>query len=766
MLPDYKDVERRKRAGFRSRYSYATMLREKSPRSNFDPRTLYFPEPVPTPTLSLTLTPTKLTPTPTVTPTETPFPTLTVTSTPTPTSTPTVTSTPNRLGIPDSLCVKYAGIPFNMQKNFEDNSYWGYLPFNGGYDIWSLSFDTENSVWKFVTPDLYFLTAPGISTSVATDGYTLNGSPVSIEIDAGPCTGITPTPTPTIPEPEPTFTPPLATLTPTPTQTVTSTPTNTPTVTSTQTATQTVTPTNTQTLTPTFTPSPTPTFVNTVYVTEENTDVQLLGADLKLVVSETVPTFIIRFNNDEYATFVNNYNINNYFDCNIQATSLNNVTLDVNPIYVENSGLITSNSNEYITLYYETTGSLRLYAAFSVVAPTPTITQTNTPTATPTLTPTPSIPLDATPTPTNTITRTHTVPPTQSVTSTLTPTATPVPSNTPTTTVTSTITLTPTNTCTPTATLTQTATPTLTPSQASCSGYAYTLGGTAGIIAETAGVSFLSENYNDSLSFDNEDPTGTPAEMLIYLNGTLRAYVNFASGRFGQYFCYVVQGQPGLYSGQFTEGVVNLTPPATQTPTPTNTPTITPTQSVTSTITNTLTQTPTPTSTSTQTVTPTESSLVPTATPTQTQTSTNTPTQTQTPTVSQTQTYTPTKTQTPTVSQTQTYTPTKTQAATPTPTNTEVSSVCTGYSYTLGGTIGVVAEAAGVAFLSEAYTDSISFNGEDPTGTPCEMLIYISGNLRSYVNFSSGRLGQAFCYAAQGIPGTKSGIFTNGTVNL
>lgn len=750
MLPDYKDVERRKRAGFRTRYSYATMLREKSPRSNFDPRTLYFPEPVPTPTLSLTLTPTLLTPTPTHTPTETPFPTLTVTSTPTPTYTPTVTNTPNRLGIPELLCVKYAGIPFNMQKNVDDSSYWGYLPFNGGYDVWSLSFISELNVWRFVTPDLHFLDAPGVSSSVAADGYTLNGSTVSIEIFEGPCTGITPTPTPTIPEPEPTFTPPLATLTPTPTQTVTSTPTNTPTVTSTQTATQTVTPTNTQTLTPTFTPSPTPTFVNTVYVTEENTDVQLLGADLKLVIAETVPTFIIRFNNNEYATFTNNYNVNNYFDCNIQAISLNNVTLNVNPIYVESSGLITSNSNEYITLYYETTGSLRLYAAFSVVAPTPTLTRTNTPTATPTLTPTPSIPLDVTPTPTNTITKTQTVPPTQSVTSTLTPTATPVPSNTPTTTVTATVTVTPTDTCTPTTTTTQTATPTVTPTQDSCSGYAYSLGGRAGVIAEQAGVSFLSENYNDSISFNNEDPTGTPAEMLIYLDGVLRAYVNFASGRFGQYFCYVMQGMPGVYSGQFAEGVVTLTPPATPTPTPTNTPTITPTQSVTSTVTNTLTNSSTPTPTSTQTVTPTESSLVPTETPTQTQTSTNTPTQTQTPTVSQTQTVTPTQTQT----------------ATPTLTNTGIPSICEGYNYTLGGIPNTVDEISGVAFLSETYTDTISFNGNDPTGTPCEMLIYIDGNLRSYVNFSSGRLGQSFCYVAQGIAGTKTGVFTNGTLSI
>lgn len=89
-----------------------------------------------------------------------------------------------------------------------------------------------------------------------------------------------------------------------------------------------------------------------------------------------------------------------------------------------------------------------------------------------------------------------------------------------------------------------------------------------------------------------------------------------------------------------------------------------------------------------------------------------------------------------------------------------------GYTYTLGGVPGDVYDAVGVSFLSDSYTDTISFNGTDPGGTPNNMLIYISGNFRSYVDFSSGRTGQAFCYKAQGVSGVLNGTFTNGVVNL
>ena len=68
--------------------------------------------------------------------------------------------------------------------------------------------------------------------------------------------------------------------------------------------------------------------------------------------------------------------------------------------------------------------------------------------------------------------------------------------------------------------------------------------------------------------------------------------------------------------------------------------------------------------------------------------------------------------------------------------------------------------------MSDSYTDTISFNGSDPGGTPNTMLVYIGGTFRSYVDFSGGRVGQSFCYAAQGISGVKSGTFAGGIVNI
>jgi hypothetical protein len=91
---------------------------------------------------------------------------------------------------------------------------------------------------------------------------------------------------------------------------------------------------------------------------------------------------------------------------------------------------------------------------------------------------------------------------------------------------------------------------------------------------------------------------------------------------------------------------------------------------------------------------------------------------------------------------------------------------CIGYSYSLGGIPGVVTDAAGVSHLSDTYTDAFNFNGVDPTGTAASMLIYVSGVFRSYVDFATGRLGQPFCYTAQGYANSFTGNFTNGNVYL
>ena len=311
------------------------------------------------------------------------------------------------------------------------------------------------------------------------------------------------------------------------------------------------------------------------------------------------------------------------------------------------------------------------------------------------------------------------------------------------------------------------------------------------VSAAFAGKDFAS---NGAVGGESSNP------MFILLNNDLHLYGTFFYPDNGPWWgsqsilanvsaAIIQMGSEGyslsaVYLDQYVPPTATSTPTLTPTITPTNTvtpsstPTNTSTISITPSITPTLTLTPTisitptrtPTVTPTKTATPTPT-LTPTITPTNTVTPSSTPTNTST--ISITPSITPTLTLTPTISitptKTSTVTPTKTATPTVTPTVTPspaVGSNCVGYTNNLGGTAGEVYDAAGVSFLSDLYQDTISFNNADPGGTPSSMLIYFGSNLRSYVDFASGRTGQAFCYKVVGVAELKSGIFTNGAVNL
>lgn len=189
------------------------------------------------------------------------------------------------------------------------------------------------------------------------------------------------------------------------------------------------------------------------------------------------------------------------------------------------------------------------------------------------------------------------------------------------------------------------------------------------------------------------------------------------------------------------KGLLPITPVL---PTPTPTPSITPTQTPTITPTKTTTATPTTTPTVTPTNTPSSPPF----------TASNTPT------------FTPTPTRTPASTLTPTGTPTSTATPTPTPTATPSSAPCSGYDYTLNCTPGNPVDIQGVTLYSDNYSEQLSFNGLDIPGIPATMYIYINGILRSSIDFASGRVGQPFCYVAQGLTGSYTGTFINGNVNF
>jgi len=310
-------------------------------------------------------------------------------------------------------------------------------------------------------------------------------------------------------------------------------------------------------LTPTASVTPTPTAIPTINLTPENS-VITVTTTTNIIVDTDVTDFTVRFSDTQFVVFTNNFDVNNYYNCKITASTVNNVSVGKNPIYVEDSGILTSSTNEFITMYYATTGSLILLAALSQTAPTPTITRT------PTATPTPTKTVTATSTATATMTQTPTVTPTltQTATPTQTVTCTQTATGEPTSTPTSTSTSTP--TVTPTLTTTSTPNPTATPTQT---------------VTPTNTVTFTATSKETATPTPTESVTATPTQTV--------------------------------------QIILDETPTPTPTKTPTNTPTLTP--SVTLTISSTPTDTPTNTPTVSNTLTP---GATNTYTPVATQTST------------------------------------------------------------------------------------------------------------------------------------------------
>jgi len=163
--------------------------------------------------------------------------------------------------------------------------------------------------------------------------------------------------------------------------------------------------------------------------------VQLPGnaSQFDFTVSNSTSSFNVVIAGYGSFSILNNYDANNFENCNLSAYNFNNFSITFNPVYVTATETFISNG-QYFTIYYSNTGS----ALFSIFkseiiepVPTPSPTQTPSPTRTPSPTQTPSP--TRTPSPTQTPSPTRTPSPTQtpSPTRTPTPTLTPTPTASP-----------------------------------------------------------------------------------------------------------------------------------------------------------------------------------------------------------------------------------------------------------------------------------------------------------------------------------------------
>ena len=109
-------------------------------------------------------------------------------------------------------------------------------------------------------------------------------------------------------------------------------------------------------------------------------------------------------------SLLNLYDVSNFFNCYLSAYNFVNTSIDVNPVYITTTGVVSTNISTFYTINYANTGSLIVYINALTAAPLPTPTPSITPTTTPTPTVTPTITLGITATPTPTVTPSSTNP--------------------------------------------------------------------------------------------------------------------------------------------------------------------------------------------------------------------------------------------------------------------------------------------------------------------------------------------------------------------
>ena len=209
-------------------------------------------------------------------------------------------------------------------------------------------------------------------------------------------------------------------------------------------------------------------FYNFVYASNTTQQIQNTNILNYLVVDTAVDTFSATFNS--FTVGLSNIFVgSNYSSCRLRVNLGPGLSCNKTSIFVTTDALLSSNTNQFYTLSYFTTGSLLLGFALSGIVPqttpaapglpTPTPTTTITPSVTPTITVTPTVNI----TPSVTVTPTTTITPTPTITTTPTTTQTPTVSITPSASAVS-VTPTPTLTITPTlSSISVTPTPTRTP---------------------------------------------------------------------------------------------------------------------------------------------------------------------------------------------------------------------------------------------------------------------------------------------------------------
>ena len=112
--------------------------------------------------------------------------------------------------------------------------------------------------------------------------------------------------------------------------------------------------------------------VNSPTLASVTTNGQVISASssqFNLIIDNTVDYFTFYINSTTQISLSNRYDVNNFANCSLSAFNATNVNIDTNPLFIQNTAILSSGSDNYYTLYYSNTGSSIVNVSYSQSVP-------------------------------------------------------------------------------------------------------------------------------------------------------------------------------------------------------------------------------------------------------------------------------------------------------------------------------------------------------------------------------------------------------------
>ena len=112
--------------------------------------------------------------------------------------------------------------------------------------------------------------------------------------------------------------------------------------------------------------------VNSPTLASVTTNGQVITASssqFNLIIDNTVDYFTFYINSTTQISLSNRYDVNNFANCSLSAFNATNVNIDTNPLFIQNTAILSSGSDNYYTLYYSNTGSSIVNVSYSQSVP-------------------------------------------------------------------------------------------------------------------------------------------------------------------------------------------------------------------------------------------------------------------------------------------------------------------------------------------------------------------------------------------------------------